>query len=49
MELVMGVCHHIHVLDFGHIIASGTPEVIRDDPKVQDAYLGTADAEGGAA
>ena len=49
MDLVMGVCHHIHVLDFGHIIASGPPEEIRDDPRVQDAYLGTADAEGGAA
>jgi branched-chain amino acid transport system ATP-binding protein len=49
MDLVMGVCDYIHVLDFGAIIASGEPQDIRDDKKVQDAYLGTLADESGAA
>jgi branched-chain amino acid transport system ATP-binding protein len=44
VELVLGLCSHIHVLDFGSIIASGTPDAIRADKRVQDAYLG-ADEE----
>jgi branched-chain amino acid transport system ATP-binding protein len=43
MDLVMGVCDEIHVLDFGHVIASGTPAQIRADRRVQEAYLGQAD------
>jgi len=47
MGFVMGLCHHIAVVDSGTIVATGTPSVIRNDPRVLDAYLGTAtdDAE----
>jgi branched-chain amino acid transport system ATP-binding protein len=49
MDLVMNVCDTIHVLDFGAIIAQGTPAEIRKDPLVQRAYLGyTEDTHGGA-
>jgi branched-chain amino acid transport system ATP-binding protein len=46
MELVMRICDQIHVLDFGQIIASGSPQQIRDNDAVQAAYLGGG---GGAA
>jgi branched-chain amino acid transport system ATP-binding protein len=40
VRLVMRLCPTIHVLDFGRILASGSPQEIRDDEGVQRAYLG---------
>ncbi|MGC5020152.1 ABC transporter ATP-binding protein [Micromonospora sp. DT47] len=40
MDLVMSVCHELVVLDFGRVVAAGTPEQVRDDPLVTEAYLG---------
>ena len=49
MQVVMGVCEDIHVLDHGETIAHGTPEEIRKHPKVLAAYLGEEEHEEGAA
>ena len=43
MDLIMEVCDRIHVLNFGRLIATGTPAEIRTDPEVVRVYLGDPD------
>ena len=40
MDLVMDVCEDVVVLDFGRVIATGSPDAVRGDPAVAEAYLG---------
>jgi ABC-type branched-subunit amino acid transport system ATPase component/branched-subunit amino acid ABC-type transport system permease component len=44
MQLVLDLCDEIQVLNFGEIIAAGTPAAVRADPNVRSAYLGSTHA-----
>ena len=43
MEFVMGLCHEVTVLHQGRTLVSGSPDQVRTDPAVLDAYLGGGD------
>jgi len=49
MEFVMGLCDQVTVLNFGTPVVTGPPDVVRNDHRVLDAYLGTAEEDDDAA
>ena len=45
MDVIMNVCDRIYVLNFGELIAHGTPDEIKHNPSVIAAYLGSEEGE----
>ena len=45
MSLVMNICDHVSVLDYGAVIAHGDPATVQADPAVQAAYLGAVEED----
>ncbi|MBR0320490.1 MAG: ABC transporter ATP-binding protein, partial [Clostridia bacterium] len=48
MKLVMGICERIYVLNYGRILAHGSPEEIATNSEVVEAYLGKSEDQEGA-
>jgi branched-chain amino acid transport system ATP-binding protein len=48
MDLIFEICDTVYVLDFGRVVATGTPHEVRADEQVRSAYLGTSAARIGA-
>jgi branched-chain amino acid transport system ATP-binding protein len=48
IETVLDMCSHVNVMDAGRCIASGPPAAVRNDPTVQEAFLGTMASSGAA-
>lgn len=42
LSFILGLCHRIYVVDAGRLIATGSPDEIRNDPAVISAYIGSA-------
>ena len=47
VDMVLRTCDRVYALDFGALLASGTPAEIRSDPAVVESYLGTSHADAG--